>query len=303
MTDTEMLERLFKRHYRQMYRLADMLLHDDAGSKDVVHDVFAQLLASSRCPREETAETYLLTCVRNRCLNVIRDRQTQERVERLYQLEADADLKLASASSQLEEELKALDEGIEHLEPSVCRDVIVQHYRDGLTFKEIAHRQGVSETTIYKHLRRALSQLRRQLKKFAALLIGILMLSGIAYAAIRIIRTGGRSNGEDLNSPTQEMRGANSQQQPPQHPRDTLAVLPKLYDNVPLEQILSELSATYHIQVDYHDDASRRLRLFYQWKPEYTIEKVVEMLNHFETLQLRLEDDTLRVSSTVTAQP
>ena len=30
MTDQKKLEKLFKQHYRQMYRLATMLLHDDA---------------------------------------------------------------------------------------------------------------------------------------------------------------------------------------------------------------------------------------------------------------------------------
>ena len=44
MTDQKKLEKLFKQHYRQMYRLATMLLHDDAESKDVVHDIFAHLL-------------------------------------------------------------------------------------------------------------------------------------------------------------------------------------------------------------------------------------------------------------------
>ena len=38
MTDQKKLEKLFKQHYRQMYRLGTMLLHDDAESKDVVHD-------------------------------------------------------------------------------------------------------------------------------------------------------------------------------------------------------------------------------------------------------------------------
>ena len=33
-----------------------------------------------------------------------------------------------------------------------------------VTFKEIAIRQGVSETTVYKHLRSALNQLRTHLK-------------------------------------------------------------------------------------------------------------------------------------------
>ena len=162
MTDQKKLEKLFKQHYRQMYRLATTLLHDDTESKDVVHDIFAHLLRNSQDLREDTAESYLLTSVRNRCLNVIRSRQIQERVEHLYLLDLDTTI---TPTERLEEELKALYKGIDQLEPPVCRDIIMQHFRDGITFKEIASRLGVSETTIYKHLRRALNQLRTQLKK------------------------------------------------------------------------------------------------------------------------------------------
>ena len=162
MTDQNKLEKLFQQHYRQMYRLATMLLHDDAESKDVVHDIFAHLLRESQDLREETAENYLLTSVRNRCLNVIRSRQIQERVEHLYLLDLDTTI---TPTERLEEELEALYKGIDQLEPPVCRDIIMQHFRDGITFKEIANRLGVSETTVYKHLRRALNQLRTQLKK------------------------------------------------------------------------------------------------------------------------------------------
>ena len=161
MTDQSKLQKLFKQHYRQMYRQATILLHDDAESKDVVHDIFAHLLDDHTDLREETAETYLLTSVRNRCLNVIRSRQIQERVERLYLLDLDTTI---MPTERLEEELKALYQGISQLEPPVCRDIIIQHFRDGMTFKEIASHLGVSETTVYKHLRRALSQLRTHLK-------------------------------------------------------------------------------------------------------------------------------------------
>ena len=162
MTDQKKLEKLFKQYYRQMYRLATMLLHDDAESKDVVHDIFAHLLRESLNLREDTAESYLLTSVRNRCLNVIRSRQIQERVEHLYLLDLDTNI---TPTERLAEELEALYKGIDQLEPPVCRDIIMQHVRDGITFKEIANRLGVSETTVYKHLRRALNQLRTQLKK------------------------------------------------------------------------------------------------------------------------------------------
>ena len=162
MTDQKKLEKLFKQYYRQMYRLATMLLHDDAESKDVVHDIFAHLLRDSLDLREDTAESYLLTSVRNRCLNVIRSRQIQERVEHLYLLDLDTNI---TPTERLAEELEALYKGIDQLEPPVCRDIIMQHFRDGITFKEIANRLGVSETTVYKHLRRALNQLRTQLEK------------------------------------------------------------------------------------------------------------------------------------------
>jgi len=162
MIDQRKLEKLFKQHYRQMYRLATILLHDDAESKDVVHDIFARLLDDQRDLREETAESYLHTSVRNRCLNVIRSRQIQERVERLYLLDLDMTI---IPTERLDEELKTLHKGIDLLEPPVCRDIILLHFRDGVTFKEIARRMGVSETTVYKHLRRALSQLRTQLKE------------------------------------------------------------------------------------------------------------------------------------------
>ena len=145
-----------------MYRMATILLHDDVESKDVVHDVFARLLDDHCDLWEDTAESYLLTSVRNRCLNVIRNRQIQERIEHLYLLDLDTTI---MPTDRLEEELNTLYKGIDLLEPPVCRDIIMQHFRDGMTIKEIACRMNVSETTVYKHLRRALSQLRTQLKK------------------------------------------------------------------------------------------------------------------------------------------
>ena len=161
-TRKQTLETLFRQHYRQMYRLATMLLHDDAESKDVVHDVFAQLLASSTELHEDTTAALLRTSVRNRCLNVIRGRKIQERVQRLYLLDLNTTIIPADL---FREETKALTEGISLLAPPVCREVVELHFRDGLTFREIAVRLGVSETTVYKHLRHALQQVREHLKR------------------------------------------------------------------------------------------------------------------------------------------
>ena len=161
MTYKNNIQRLFKQHYRQMYRQAVWLLHDEAESKDVVHDVFAQLLQNR--PHQlldDTAEAFLLTCVRNRCLNLMRNRKIQDRIQRLYQLDQQTSI---LSEQRISEELHDVSEAVRQLQPPVCRDIILRHFNDGLTFSDIAKELQVSETTVYKHLRRALKSLRVKL--------------------------------------------------------------------------------------------------------------------------------------------
>ena len=79
---------------------------------------------------------------------------------------------------------------------------------------------------------------------------------------------------------------------------DTIApVVPRLYDNVPLEQILSDLAARYNVTVEYRNIDARSLRLYYEWQPDYTLDKVMEMLNNFESFSIHREVDKLIVES------
>ena len=163
MTERErQIERLFKLHYRAMYRLACILLHDVDESKDIVHDVFARLLVEQVEIREDTAQSYLLLSVRNKCINVIRNRKIQQQVHQHLLLYDELEQK---SPEVLEREIEALRVGIAKLFPPICQEIIRLHFTDGLPFREIAKRLGVSETTIYKHLRNALDQLRQTLKK------------------------------------------------------------------------------------------------------------------------------------------
>ena len=155
------VERLFKLHYRAMYRLASILLHDDDESKDIVHDVFARLLVQQVELNEDTAQSYLLLSVRNRCMNVIRNHKIHGQVHRY--LLSTSELEHTSPED-LEHEIEVLKTGIDELFPPICREVIRLHFAEGLTFREIAKRMDVSETTIYRHLRNALDQLRQTLK-------------------------------------------------------------------------------------------------------------------------------------------
>ena len=73
------IEQLFKRHYRKMYLLAKVLLRDGDAAKDAVSDVFADMLDNNATVDSETAESFLLVCVRNKCLNTLDREKTRER--------------------------------------------------------------------------------------------------------------------------------------------------------------------------------------------------------------------------------
>ena len=125
--------------------------------------------------------------------------------------------------------------------------------------------------------------------------VGILMLSGIAFAAIHII------SHSDSHKEKDTVAVSDASLLTRQSPllQDTIAApQPKLYENVPLGEIFEELSAYYNVKVVYQNEDAPRLRLFYQWKPEYKLEKVVEMLNNFEWIQIQTGNDTLFIKTT-----
>jgi ferric-dicitrate binding protein FerR (iron transport regulator) len=139
----------------------------------------------------------------------------------------------------------------------------------------------------------AIAQQRRWIQ-VAAVFIGVLMLSGIAYAAIHII-----SNvGGNMKSPTQEARV--SIQQPQRQNQATEEItdsIPqtRIFENVPLDEMVSELASYYNKVADVQNAQAHDLRLYYKWKLKDKIEDVMDDLNHFDHVNLVLEDDKLIV--------
>ena len=80
------LETIFRQNYSKMIHLASVLLGDDEAAEDVVQDIFLRLADSDISPK---TDNYLLSAVRNACLNRIRQMRLHERVRRLLPVESE----------------------------------------------------------------------------------------------------------------------------------------------------------------------------------------------------------------------
>lgn len=153
--------------------MASAILHDDDAARDVVNDVFAQILFK-RCKASDnggfgsvlyqrnTAVTpgYLVTAVRNRCINRLRDLDPRTRIAKLYFLETDD---YDSEEWPDEATIARIYEIIRTDLTRQCREVMEMRFGRGLKFAEIAEALDVSEKTVYKHVRQALVIIRKKL--------------------------------------------------------------------------------------------------------------------------------------------
>lgn len=157
MLDTEEMERLFRSHYGEMYRLARCILHDDEESKDVVSDVFTRIAAGATVPGSDKIRHYLLVSVRNTAYDVVRRRQTRQRVSRLYPLETTADISPVSDDAELSEAVIRFAET--RLTEQTAR-VFRLRFDGGRRYAEIADELNISVTAVYKHLSQALRKMK-----------------------------------------------------------------------------------------------------------------------------------------------
>ena len=146
------------------------------------------------------------------------------------------------------------------------------------------------------------SILNSQIKKVAASFIGLLIVSGIAFAAIHIVR---HYVGGDMPTPPQETQIVEANQQVALDDTvkvattDTIApkatMEPVVFDNVPLEEMLPDIAAHYDATVSFANDKARQLRFRFVWNPQQGIDQVVNDLSQFESLTVTLKDNQITV--------
>lgn len=152
---------------------------------------------------------------------------------------------------------------------------------------------GIAVPDVESEWRRLRRGRQRPSLRWAAMFVGVLMLSGIAYAAI-VVSGELRTKSEESVSVT-----------PPPVKKETTSADTSLYihhssipesktfENVPLKDITKELAEAYHVDIDIKNDEAAALRLYYPWNPAMPLAQVVEELNRFEKVRLAINDSTL----------
>jgi hypothetical protein len=131
--------------------------------------------------------------------------------------------------------------------------------------------------------------------KIAAFFIGILFISGITLAAIRMVKNSWQQTSEagDDTKGMGSLTIAGNKGLGDVEVTDTIQ--PVVYDNIPLEKMLPEIATYYNTKVTFINDANRQLRFRFVWYPQKGISQVVNDLNQFKRLTVTLRDDQITV--------
>lgn len=125
------------------------------------------------------------------------------------------------------------------------------------------------------------------IRKIAAVVIAILALTGISYAAVSLM-----TDYEETPSANTEMTETSSSlPDSPTEPADTV----QTFQNVELQDILTAVATHYQLQTEYRNEQSRHVRLYIKWNKSEGVETMLERLNKFDKVTLTLSDNKIIV--------
>ena len=153
------IQQLFIQHYAKMLRVARTILYDEQESKDVVSDIFVNLLQGRTALMPDTAEYYLLTSVRNQCFKRIRHEDIKDRIKKSAISEQTSD------SDTEDERLTDINEFVASQMTEQEQRIFRLRFTDGYSYDEIAIVEGLSRIAVWKHLSHVLKGIRNHLKK------------------------------------------------------------------------------------------------------------------------------------------
>ena len=132
--------------------------------------------------------------------------------------------------------------------------------------------------------------------KIAASIIGVLMLSGIAYATIAHFietdekpKTAITESKPDVDKVEKTYGMAYGMEVVP------TKNAPVEFNNVELQQIMKYVSDNYNIKVEFKNNDARTIRFYLQWEADNTLQEIIDKINHFEKVRLTLNEETITI--------
>ncbi len=134
---------------------------------------------------------------------------------------------------------------------------------------------------------------RRAVLRIAAVFAGLVMMTGLAWATVALVRQHDEPV-EQTAKPAQQQPATKSAKA---KRKTFITVRPTknasvIFKNVTLESILSYVAEAYNCRVEYRNDEARHVRLYFQWDADDGIETFVDKVNHFEKVHLSYDAES-----------
>lgn len=210
-----------------------------------------------------------------------------EEVNELYQQLVEIRQSLDFAKSKEEMKMPSIDAEWEKL-------------KDEMKLKEKQQKEVMKQNAETQHTAK-LFPLWSPMRKVAAV-AAVLVVSGITFAAIHLVTRSHQASDKNNTELVASQKDSIQQVSAPlksniEEKADSasLAQLPLVYENAELQNILTPIAAHFHLQVTYQNESARHIRLFLQLEKNMSLDDIIELMNHFEKVNIRHESQTLIV--------
>ena len=131
------------------------------------------------------------------------------------------------------------------------------------------------------------------LQKVAAMFVGVLMLSGIAFAAVQIMNSSSQKAQEEQTIATANSQHSTINSQLPK--QDDAPDKPIVYEDTELATILSDIATFHQVEIVYKNEASKHIRLYFTWDRQQSIDDLTDTFNKFERIHITRDNQKLIV--------
>ena len=168
-------ENIFNLYWENLYRTAKCKLRAHEDAEGVVQNIFSSLWEKRETLIINNLTGYLNTALRNRILNIIRDRMPQQKYWDYYKAFVPRSLDVTDQHVAFHDLSSAVERAVNHL-PEKSRQVFRLSRLEGRSNAEIANLLSVSEKAIEYHLTKSLKEMRVRLKDYITVLVNLLLI-------------------------------------------------------------------------------------------------------------------------------